>query len=81
MKINNKKRQSAIVKQKEKAIRAWILTKAFEVLGDALENVIINGTEPKYKPKYFNDERGEGVRFTIPVPDVIAERIKYDRTE
>ena len=81
MKINNKKRQSAITKQKERWVRAWIINKAYEVLGDALDSTIIYGIEPKYKPEPFKDERGEGVRFTIPVPDVIAERIKYDRTE
>ena len=78
MKINNKKRQSAIAKQKVKAVRAWIINKAFEVLGDALDSAVINGIEPKYKPEPFKDERGEGVRFTIPVPDVIAEHIKNE---
>ena len=78
MKINNKKRQSAITKQKERWVRAWILTKAFEVLGDALDSTVINGKEPKYKPEPFKDERGEGIRFVIPVSDVIAEHIKNE---
>ncbi len=78
MKLNNKKRQSAIAKQKVKAVRAWIINKAYEVLGDALDSAIIYGKEPKYKPEPFKDERGEGVRFMIPVPDVIAEHIKNE---